>query len=85
MALFKQLLKLHKGNIPLEDFFTEIVAYFLSENQDLLFSWLNYSHVLESNNYVEACIVTQRIFENTETGYETLHASLRSMRRIMAM
>ncbi|MBD2428971.1 PD-(D/E)XK nuclease family protein [Phormidium sp. FACHB-1136] len=70
MALFKQLLKLHKGNVPLEDFFTEIVAYVLCENKDLLFSWLNYSHVLESSNYVEACVVTQKTYKHPVTGDE---------------
>lgn len=29
--------------------------------------------------------VSERIFESTEVGYETSHASLRSMTRIMAM
>lgn len=70
MALFQQLLRLHKGNIPLEDFFTEIVAYFLSENQELLFSWLNYSHVLDANNYVEAHIATQKTYKHPVRGDE---------------
>lgn len=70
MALFRQLLRLHKGNIPLEDFFTEIVAYFLSENQELLFSWLNYSHVLELINYVEADIATQKTYRHPISGDE---------------
>jgi hypothetical protein len=70
MALFRQLLRLHKGNIPLEDFFTEIVAYFLGENKDILFSWLNYSHILESSNYVEAYVATQKTYKYPVRGDE---------------
>ncbi|NMF86032.1 PD-(D/E)XK nuclease family protein [Nodosilinea sp. P-1105] len=70
MALFKQLLRLHKGNVPLEDFFTEIVAYFLSENRDILFSWLEYSHILESGNYAGANIATQKTYKHPIRGDE---------------
>jgi hypothetical protein len=70
MALFKQLLRLHKGNVPLEDFFTEIVAYFLNENRDILFSWFDYSHILESGNYVGATIATQKTYKHPVRGDE---------------
>ncbi|NJL46321.1 MAG: PD-(D/E)XK nuclease family protein [Leptolyngbyaceae cyanobacterium SM2_5_2] len=72
MALFRQLLKLHKdkGNVPLEDFFTEVVAYFLNENRDILFSWLEYSHILESGNYVGANVATQKTYQHPVRGDE---------------
>jgi hypothetical protein len=70
MALLKQLLRLHKGNIPLEDFFTEVVAYFLSKNSDILFSWLKYGHILESGDYVGADITTQKTYKHPVRGDE---------------
>lgn len=70
MALFRQLLKLHKGNIPLEDFFTEIAAYLLSTKKEILFSWLKYSHILDLGDCLEACITTQKTFNHPITGDE---------------
>ncbi|MGB3311063.1 MAG: PD-(D/E)XK nuclease family protein [Nodosilinea sp.] len=70
MALFRQLLRLHKGNIPLEDFFTEIVAYFLSENKDILLTWLKYSHILESGDCIGADLATQKTYKHPVTGDE---------------
>lgn len=70
MALFKQLLRLHKGNIPLEDFFTEIVAYFLSENKEVLFSWLQYSHLLKLGDHLDAHITTQKTYKHPIRGDE---------------
>lgn len=70
MALFKQLLRLHKGSIPLEDFFTEIVAYFLSENKKVLFSWLKYSHVLKLGDHLDAHITTQKTYKHHVRGDE---------------
>ncbi|MDP9314274.1 MAG: PD-(D/E)XK nuclease family protein [Chloroflexota bacterium] len=40
MALFQRLLGLHGSPVPLEDFFTEIVAYLFTVSPDLLFGWL---------------------------------------------
>ena len=36
MSLFSRLLKLHAGSIPLEDFFTELVAHLFSTNKEIL-------------------------------------------------
>jgi hypothetical protein len=71
MALLNRLLKLHsKGNRPLEDFFTEIVAYLLEINESLLYSWLRYAHILEETDYVEASVSTQETFKNQYKGNE---------------
>ncbi len=63
MALFSRLLKLHKGNVPSEDFFTEIFAYLLSDNHEILYGWLKYIHVLDENTYSNAHISTQQAFD----------------------
>lgn len=63
MALFSRLLSLNTGNIPLEDFFTEIVAYLLSTNKEIVYAWLKYLNLLDANNYLDAHISTQRAFE----------------------
>jgi hypothetical protein len=70
MALFNQLLKLHKGNMPLEDFFTEIIAHFLSENKDILFSWFKRSHILDLEDYLGSDITTQKTYKQPNTGNE---------------
>ncbi|PSN12467.1 hypothetical protein C7293_20025 [filamentous cyanobacterium CCT1] len=70
MALFKQLLKLHQGNIPLEDFFTEIIAYFLGKNKEILFSWLRYSHILDLGDYLGIDITTQKTYKHPVRGDE---------------
>ncbi|MGK7931271.1 MAG: hypothetical protein AB4041_07530 [Microcystaceae cyanobacterium] len=62
MGFFNRLVKLNTGNIPLEDFFTEIVAYLLSENQDVLYKWLKYINLLETHDYLEAYIYSQRTY-----------------------
>ncbi|WP_008311369.1 PD-(D/E)XK nuclease family protein [Leptolyngbya sp. PCC 6406] len=68
MALFSQLLRLHKGNIPLEDFFTEVVAYFLSKNKEILFSWLKHNDILNSEDYLAADITTQKTYKHPING-----------------
>ena len=40
MSLFTKLLNLYSGNKPVEDFFTEIIAYYFSVNKDILLDWL---------------------------------------------
>lgn len=37
MSLFSRLLNLNTGSIPLEDFFTELVAYLLGKNKEILY------------------------------------------------
>lgn len=63
MALFSRLLKLHKSNVPSEDFFTEIFAYLLSDNHEILYGWLKHIHLLDENNYLNAHISTQQAFD----------------------
>ncbi len=38
--LFSNLLSLHVSPVPGEDFFTELIAWFLDKNPDVLFAWL---------------------------------------------
>ena len=62
MSLFSRLLNLHaNGSKPLEDFFTELVAYLFNTNKDILYAWLE--HIDPKANYSEAHISTQQYFE----------------------
>ncbi|MEH2232563.1 MAG: PD-(D/E)XK nuclease family protein [Nostoc sp.] len=60
MSLFTNLLNLHSGNKPREDFFTEIVAYFLSLNNDILIDWLKHHSIISDDNYSSIKISTQQ-------------------------
>ncbi|MBE8987675.1 PD-(D/E)XK nuclease family protein [Nostoc sp. LEGE 12450] len=60
MSLFTNLLNLHSGNKPREDFFTEIVAYFLSLNKDILIDWLKHHSIISDDNYSSIKISTQQ-------------------------
>ncbi len=60
MSLFTNLLNLHLGNKPREDFFTEIVAYFLSLNNDILLGWLKHHLIISDDNYSSIKISTQQ-------------------------
>ena len=63
MPLFSRLLNLNANNIPLEDFFTELVAYLFSTNKEILYAWLKDLNVLDTGAYLDAYISTQRVFE----------------------
>ncbi|MCC3418782.1 MAG: PD-(D/E)XK nuclease family protein [Microcoleus sp. PH2017_01_SCD_O_A] len=63
VALFSRLLSLNTGSIPLEDFFTELVAYLFSTDKEILYSWLNNLNLLDTNIYLDAYVSTQREFE----------------------
>ncbi|WP_341525180.1 PD-(D/E)XK nuclease family protein [Nostoc sp. UHCC 0302] len=63
MSLFTNLLNLHSANKPLEDFFTEIVAYFLSLNNDILLSWLKYHSIISDNSYYSINISIQKAYQ----------------------
>lgn len=70
MSLFTKLLNLHSGSKPREDFFTEIVAYFLSLNNDILLDWLKHHLIISDDNYSSINISTQQehqaLAEHTE-------------------
>jgi hypothetical protein len=63
MSLFQNLLNLHSGNRPVEDFFTEIVAYFLSINTDILLHWLKQHGIINEENYHSINVTTQKYYE----------------------
>ncbi|ALF54176.1 hypothetical protein ACX27_17170 [Nostoc piscinale CENA21] len=63
MSLFSNLLNLHSANKPLEDFFTEIFAYFFSINKDLLIEWLQQHFIISDESYYSAKIKTQKYYE----------------------
>lgn len=63
VALFSRLLNLNTGSIPLEDFFTELVAYLFSTDKEILYSWLKNLNLLDINIYLDAYVSTQRKFE----------------------
>jgi PD-(D/E)XK nuclease superfamily len=63
MSLFSRLLKLHNGNTPLEDFFTELVAHLFTTNREILYAWLKYLDLLDTDADLDAYISTQQTFE----------------------
>jgi hypothetical protein len=63
MSLFNRLLKLHNGNTPLEDFFTELVAYLFSTNKEILYVWLKYLDLLDTEADLDTYTSTQQTFE----------------------
>ncbi|MEH2417188.1 PD-(D/E)XK nuclease family protein [Nostoc sp.] len=67
MSLFTNLLNLHLGNKPREDFFTEIVAYFLSLNNDILLAWLKHHSIISDDNYSSINISTQQEHKKLES------------------
>ncbi|QLE39728.1 hypothetical protein FD723_03995 [Nostoc sp. C052] len=70
MSLFSNLLNLHSGNKPREDFFTEIVAYFLSLNNDILLDWLKHHSIISDDNYSSIKISTQQEHKGIESHTE---------------
>lgn len=66
VALFSRLLNLNTGNIPLEDFFTELVAYLFSTDKEILYAWLKDLNLLDINVCLDAYVSTQRNFEPLE-------------------
>ncbi|WP_414513622.1 PD-(D/E)XK nuclease family protein [Nostoc sp. PCC 9305] len=60
MSLFTNLLNLHSASKPREDFFTEIVAYFLSLNNDILLNWLKHHSIIGDDKYSSIKISTQQ-------------------------
>ncbi|MFN6527567.1 PD-(D/E)XK nuclease family protein [Nostoc sp. ChiSLP03a] len=70
MSLFTNLLNLHSGNKPREDFFTEIVAYFLSLNKDILIDWLKHHSIISDDNYSSVKISTQQEHKGLESHTE---------------
>ncbi|MEH2222811.1 PD-(D/E)XK nuclease family protein [Nostoc sp.] len=70
MSLFTNLLNLHSGNKPREDFFTEIVAYFLSLNNDILVDWLKHHSIINDDNYSSIKISTQQEHKGIESHTE---------------
>ncbi|MEH2164988.1 MAG: PD-(D/E)XK nuclease family protein [Nostoc sp.] len=70
MSLFSNLLNLHSANKPLEDFFTEIVAYFLSLNNHILIDWLKHHSIISDDNYSSIKISTQQEHKKLESHTE---------------
>ncbi|MCC5657885.1 PD-(D/E)XK nuclease family protein [Nostoc sp. XA010] len=66
MSLFTNLLNLHSPSKPREDFFTEIVAYFLSLNNDILLGWLKHHSIISDDNYSSIKISTQQEHKGLE-------------------
>ncbi|MEH1891632.1 MAG: hypothetical protein V7K92_19985 [Nostoc sp.] len=70
MSLFTNLLNLHLANKPREDFFTEIVAYFFSLNNDILLGWLKHHSIISDQNYSSIKISTQQEHKRLESHTE---------------
>ncbi|MBD2505991.1 PD-(D/E)XK nuclease family protein [Nostoc muscorum FACHB-395] len=68
--MFSNLLNLHSGTKPCEDFFTEIVAYFLSLNNDILLGWLKHHSIISDDNYSSVKISTQQEHKGLESHTE---------------
>ena len=67
MALFSRLLNLNTGSIPLEDFFTELIAYLFSIDKEILYTWLKYLNPLDISAYLDASVSTQRKFDRLDS------------------
>ncbi|WP_375466528.1 PD-(D/E)XK nuclease family protein [uncultured Nostoc sp.] len=65
--MFTNLLNLHSGNKPREDFFTEIVTYFLSLNNDILLDFLKHHSIISDENYSSIKISTQQEHKGLES------------------
>ncbi len=63
MSLFTNLLNLHSENKPLEDFFTEIIAYFLDINHDILIAWLKHESIICDENEITINLSTQESYQ----------------------
>ncbi|MEA5512541.1 PD-(D/E)XK nuclease family protein [Nodularia sp. UHCC 0506] len=63
MSLFTNLLNLHSANKPLEDFFTEIIAYFLDINHDILIAWLKHESIINNENEININLLTQESYQ----------------------
>jgi hypothetical protein len=63
MSLFSRLLNLSTGNIPLEDFFTELIAYLFTTDQEILTAWLKQLNLLDLPPMFDADVSTQREFK----------------------
>ena len=63
MSLFSRLLNLHTDRTPLEDFFSELVAYLFSTDREILFAWLKYLGLLDTEAYLDAYVSTQQTFD----------------------
>ncbi len=63
MSLFTKLLNLHSGNQPVEDFFTEVVAYFLEANQHILIDWLKENSIITDEDDYHIKLTTQKYYE----------------------
>lgn len=63
MSLFTNLINLHSGNKPLEDFFTEIVVYFLSLNNKILIDWLKENSIINEDNYSSIKVSNQEKYK----------------------
>ncbi len=63
MALFGRLLNLSTGSVLLENFFTEIIAYLLSTEKEILYNWLKYLDLNLTTNYSASELITQASFK----------------------
>ena len=63
MGLFRQLLNLNTSSVPLEDFFTELVAYLFSMDKEILYAWFKELNLLDISAYLDVYVSTQRKFE----------------------
>ncbi|WP_215610824.1 PD-(D/E)XK nuclease family protein [Leptothoe spongobia] len=65
MGLFSRLLNFQTGSIPLEDFFTEIVAFWFESNPNFLHAWLQHVHALDEKD-IYSHVDTQKSFPALE-------------------
>jgi hypothetical protein len=63
--LFTNLLSLHVDKVPEEDFFTELIAWYLNKNNDVLFLWLKDVFGVDEK-YTGICVETQVTFDRLE-------------------
>jgi len=64
MSVFKRLLSLFPNSIPLEDFFSEIVAHTFITHNDILLSWLDQLNIVNPQKVVGLRVLTQYTMES---------------------
>jgi len=66
VTIFRRLLSLYPETVPLEDYFTEIIAHLFSIQPELFLSWFEQLGILDQQSLVDIRIVTQHSMDALE-------------------
>jgi hypothetical protein len=65
MGLFSRLLRLHTASVPLEDFFTEVVAHLFTTSPQTCLEWIERAQLSDSK-YDQVHVSTQYVLDPLE-------------------